>query len=59
MQWWMRRSRQMNENVGRVGPETKHVRRLAEFLMNAFAQLYRECASSRKNADLKKSTLRR
>ena len=46
----LRNSPQLRDRLGTLAHETAHNRNAASSFANAFAQLYRECVSSRKNA---------
>jgi len=46
----LRDSPQLRKSLGAAGRETVRVRNAASSFANAFAQLYRECVSSRENA---------
>jgi glycosyltransferase involved in cell wall biosynthesis len=53
----LRDSPQLRESLGEAGRETVRVRNEASSFANAFAQLYRECVSSRERAQRKQAAL--
>ena len=53
----LRNSPQLRERLGTLGHETAHNRNAATSFANGFAQLYRECVSSRENAQRKQPAL--
>jgi glycosyltransferase involved in cell wall biosynthesis len=53
----LRDSPQLRESLGKAGRETVRVRNEASSFANAFAQLYRECVSSRERAQRKQAAL--
>ena len=53
----LRNSAQLRERVENLALETAHSRNAASSFANAFAQLYRECISSRENAQRKQPAL--
>jgi glycosyltransferase involved in cell wall biosynthesis len=53
----LRDSPQLRDRFGALAHETAHHRNAASSFANAFAQLYRECASSRENAQRKQPVL--
>lgn len=53
----LRDSPQLRESLGEAGRETVRVRNAASSFANAFAQLYRECVSSRERAQRKQAAL--
>ena len=53
----LRESSQLREKLGRIAYETAHTRNAASSFAKAFAELYRECISSRENAAYKQPAL--
>jgi glycosyltransferase involved in cell wall biosynthesis len=53
----LRDSPQLRERLGNLAHEGTHTRNTASSFANAFAQLYRECVSSRENAKRKQPAL--
>jgi glycosyltransferase involved in cell wall biosynthesis len=53
----LRDSPQLRESLGEAGRETVRVRNAASSFANAFAQVYRECVSSRERAQRKQAAL--
>jgi glycosyltransferase involved in cell wall biosynthesis len=53
----LRHSPQLRKSLGEAGRETVRVRNAASSFANAFAQLYRECISSREHAQREQPTL--
>jgi glycosyltransferase involved in cell wall biosynthesis len=53
----LRSSPRLRERLGDIAHETAHNRNAASSFANAFAQLYRECVSSRENAQRKQPAL--
>jgi glycosyltransferase involved in cell wall biosynthesis len=53
----LRESLQLREKLGRIAHETAHTRNAASSFAKAFAELYRECISSRANAQYKQPAL--
>jgi glycosyltransferase involved in cell wall biosynthesis len=53
----LRDSPQLRKSLGEAGRETVRVRNAASSFANAFAQLYRECVSSRERAQRKQPVL--
>jgi glycosyltransferase involved in cell wall biosynthesis len=53
----LRDSPQLRESLGEAGRETVRVRNAASSFANAFAQVYRECVSSRERAQRKQAVL--
>jgi glycosyltransferase involved in cell wall biosynthesis len=53
----LRDSQQLRERLGEAGRETTHVRNATGSFANRFAQLYRECISSRMHVERKESAL--
>src|SRR6266478_1090349 len=53
----LRNSPQFRQRLGNLAQETAHTRNAASSFANAFAQLYRECVSSRENAHRKQPVL--
>jgi glycosyltransferase involved in cell wall biosynthesis len=53
----LRNSPQLRDRLGHVAHETAHNRNAASSFSNKFAQLYRECVSSRENAHRKQPAL--
>jgi glycosyltransferase involved in cell wall biosynthesis len=53
----LRNSPQLRQRLGNLAHETAHARNSATSFSNAFAQLYRECVSSREDAQRKQSVL--
>jgi glycosyltransferase involved in cell wall biosynthesis len=53
----LRNSPQLRETLGDIAYETMHARNAPGSFANAFAQLYRECVSSRENAQRQRSAL--
>jgi glycosyltransferase involved in cell wall biosynthesis len=53
----LRNSPQIRQRLGNLGHETAHARNAASAFANAFAQLYRECVSSREGAQRKQPVL--
>jgi glycosyltransferase involved in cell wall biosynthesis len=53
----LRNSPQLREKLGNLGHETAHSRNAASSFSKKFAQLYRECVSSRENAERKQPAL--
>jgi glycosyltransferase involved in cell wall biosynthesis len=53
----LRNSLQFRRGLGKLAEETAHTRNAASSFCNAFAQLYRECVSSRQNAQRKQPVL--
>jgi glycosyltransferase involved in cell wall biosynthesis len=53
----LRNSPQLRERLGNLAHETAHTRNAASLFANAFAQLYRECVSSREDAQRKQPIL--
>ena len=53
----LRNSPQLRDRLGYVAHETAHSRNSAGSFSNRFAQLYRECVSSRENTERKRSAL--
>jgi len=49
----LRNSPQLRQRLGNLAHETAHTRNAASSFANAFAQLYRECVSSREDAQRK------
>src|SRR5436190_6655650 len=54
----LRDSSRLRERLGDVAHETAHSRNAASSFANAFAQLYRECVSTREHAQRKQPALR-
>ena len=53
----LRNSPQLRQRLGNLAHETAHTRNAASSFANAFAQLYRECVSSREDAQRKQPVL--
>ena len=53
----LRNSPQLREKLGNLGHETAHTRNAASSFSKKFAQLYRECVSSREHAQRKEPAL--
>src|SRR6266446_9218520 len=53
----LRKSLQLREKLGNLAHETAHTRDAASSFANAFAQFYRECVSSREDAQRKQPVL--
>jgi glycosyltransferase involved in cell wall biosynthesis len=53
----LRNSAQLRQSLGNLAYETAHSRNAASSFANTFAQLYRECVSSRENAQRKQPAL--
>src|SRR5436309_850670 len=53
----LRNSPQLRQRLGNLAHETAHTRNAASSFANAFAQLYRECVSSREDAKRKQPVL--
>jgi glycosyltransferase involved in cell wall biosynthesis len=53
----LRESPRLRDRLGEIAHETAHNRNSASSFSNRFAQLYRECVSSRKNVEPKESAL--
>jgi glycosyltransferase involved in cell wall biosynthesis len=53
----LRNSPQLREKLGNLGHETAHSRNAASSFSNTFAVLYRDCVSSRENAQRKEAPL--
>jgi glycosyltransferase involved in cell wall biosynthesis len=53
----LRESPRLRDRLGEIAHETAHNRNSASSFSNRFAQLYRECVSSRKNVEPKESSL--
>lgn len=53
----LRNSPQLRERLGNLAHETARTRNAASSFANAFAQLYRECVSSRENAQREQAAL--
>ena len=53
----LRKSPQVRQRLGNLAHETAHTRNAASSFANAFAQLYRECVSSREGAQRKQPVL--
>ena len=53
----LRNSPQIRQRLGDLGHEIAHARNAASAFANAFAQLYRECVSSREDAQRKQPVL--
>jgi len=53
----LRNSPQLREKLGNFGHETAHTRNAASSFSKKFAQLYRDCVSSRENAQRKEAAL--
>ena len=53
----LRDSPQLRERLGNLAHERAHTRNAASAFAEAFAQLYRECVSSRENAERKQAAL--
>jgi hypothetical protein len=53
----LRNSPQLRQRLGNLAHETAHTRNAASSFANAFAQLYRECVSSREDAQHKQPVL--
>jgi glycosyltransferase involved in cell wall biosynthesis len=53
----LRNSLQLRQRLGNLAQETAHTRNAASSFCNAFAQLYRDCVSSREDAQRKQPVL--
>src|SRR5207249_6506768 len=53
----LRNSPQLRDSLGKLAYETAHSRNVASSFAKAFAELYRECISSRENAQYKQPAL--
>jgi glycosyltransferase involved in cell wall biosynthesis len=53
----LRSSPELRDRLGALGQETAHTRNAASSFANTFAQLYRECVSSRENTQRKHPAL--